>query len=214
MVWFLGGPLGENSFSADHALAGLDVDGAVGGNVKVGTGAEANHTETLACLDGFSRFFPADDATGDEASDLADEDGSAGGAEEPSLVLVTDVDLEMACIEEFASGVVGFFDGGSEGSAVDVDIEDGEEDADTAELAEAEARVLGLVDADYFAIGWADEGKGVGGGGAFGIAEEKQEADEEESSESGGDPPSKPDAETTKGGGDNEEGSCFTDGHG
>ena len=190
------------------------MDGAVGGNVKVGTGAEANHAKTFACLDGFSRFFPADDATGDEASDLADEDGSAGGAEEPSLVLVTDVDLEMACIEEFASGVVGFFDGGSEGSAVDVDIEDGEEDADTAELAEAEARVLGLVDADYFTIGWADEGKGVGGGGAFGIAEEKQEADEEEGSESGGDPPSEPDAEATKGGGDNEEGSCFTEGHG
>ena len=44
--------------------------------------------------------------------------------------------------------------------------------------------------------------------------EEKQEADDEESSESGGDPPSEPDAEATKGGGDNEEGSCFTDGHG
>ena len=54
MVWVLGGPLGEDSFSADHALAGLDVDGAVGGNVKVGTGAEANHTDAFACLDGFS----------------------------------------------------------------------------------------------------------------------------------------------------------------
>ena len=145
---------------------------------------------------------------------MADEDGSAGGAEEPSLVLVTDVDLEVACVEEFASGVVGFFDSGSEGCAVDVDIEDGEEDADAAELAEAEAGVLGLVDANYFTIGWADEGKGVGGGGTFGIAEEKQEADDEENTESGGDPPSEPDAEATKGGGDNEEGSCFTDGHG
>ena len=145
---------------------------------------------------------------------MADEDGSTGGAEEPSLVLVADIDLEVACIEEFASGVVGFFDGGSEGSAVDVDIEDGEEDADAAELAEAEAGVLGLVDANYFTIGWADEGKGVGGGGTFGIAEEKQEADDEENTESGGDPPSEPDAEATKGGGDNEEGSCFTEGHG
>ncbi len=145
---------------------------------------------------------------------MADEDGSAGGAEEPSLVLVTDIDLEVACVEEFASGVVGFFDGGGEGGAVDVDVEDGEEDADAAELAEAEARVFGLVDADYFTIGWADEGKGVGGGGTFGIAEEKQDADEEESSKSGGDPPSEPDAEATKGGGDNEEGSCFTEGHG
>ena len=144
---------------------------------------------------------------------MADEDRSAGGAKKPSLVLVTDIDFEMACVEEFASGVVGFFDSGGEGSAVDVDIEDGEEDADAAELTEAEAGVLGLVNADYFTIGWADEGKGVGGGGAFGIAEEKQEADEEEGSESGGDPPSEPDAEATKGGGDNEEGSCFTDGH-
>ncbi len=210
----LGGPLGEDSFSADHALAGFNVDRAGGRNVEVGTGAEANHAETFTCLDGFSRFLPADDAAGDEASDLADEDGSAGGAEEPSLVLVTDVDLEVACVEEFASGVVGFFYGGGEGCAVDVDIEDGEEDADAAELAEAEAGVLGLVDADYFTIGWADEGQGVGWGGAFGIAEEKQDANEEESSECGGDPPSEPDAEATKGGGDNEEGSCFTDGHG
>lgn len=145
---------------------------------------------------------------------MADEDGSAGGAKKPSLVLVTDIDFEMACVEEFASGVVGFFDGGGERGTVDVDIEDGEEDADAAKLAEAEAGVLGLVDANYFTIGWADEGKGVGRGGAFGIAEEKQEADKEESSESGGDPPSKPDAETTEGGGDNEEGSCFTEGHG
>ena len=144
---------------------------------------------------------------------MADEDGSAGGAEEPSLVLVSDIDLEVACVEEFASGVVGFFDSGGEGSAVDVDIEDGEEDADAAELAEAEAGVLGLVDADYFTIGWADEGKGVGGGDAFGIAKEKQNANEEESSESGGDPPREPDAEATKDGGDNEEGSCFTEGH-
>jgi len=120
----------------------------------------------------------------------------------------------MACVEEFAGGVVGFFDGGGEGSAVDVDIEDGEEDADATELTESEAGVLGLVDADYFTIGWADEGKGVGGGGTFGIAEKKQNANEEESSESGGDPPGEPDAEATKGGGDNEEGSCFTDGHG
>jgi len=214
VVWVLGGPLGEDSFSADHALAGLDVDGAGGGDVEVGAGAETNHAETLSCLDGFSRFFPADDATGNESSDLADEDGSAGGAEEPSLVLVTDIDLEVACVEEFASGIVGFFDGGSERSAVDVDIEDGEKDADTAELAEAEAGVFGLVDADYFTIGWADEGKGVGRWGAFGIAEEKQEANDEKNTESSGDPPSEPDAEATKGGGDNEEGSCFTDGHG
>ena len=144
---------------------------------------------------------------------MADEDGSSGGAEEPSLVLVTDIDLEMACVEEFSSGVVGFFDGGREGCAVDVDVEDGEENADAAELAEAEAGVLGLVDADYFTIGWADEGKGVGGWSAFGIAKKKQDADEEESSESGGDPPREPDAEATKGGGDNQEGSCFTDGH-
>ena len=144
---------------------------------------------------------------------MADEDGSSGGAEEPSLVLVTDIDLEMACVEEFSSGVVGFFDGGREGCAVDVDVEDGEENADAPELAEAEAGVLGLVDADYLTIGWADEGKGVGRWGAFGIAEKKQDADEEESSESGGDPPREPDAEATKGGGDNQEGSCFTDGH-
>ena len=51
MAWVLGGPLGEDSFSADHALAGFDVDRAGGGNVEVGTRAEANHAKTFACLD-------------------------------------------------------------------------------------------------------------------------------------------------------------------
>ena len=54
MVLVLGGPLGEDSFSADHALAGFYVDRAGGGNVEVGTGAEANHAEAFTCLDGFS----------------------------------------------------------------------------------------------------------------------------------------------------------------
>ena len=54
MVLVLGGPLGEDSFSADHALAGFDVDRTGGGNVEVSTGAEANHAETFACLDEFS----------------------------------------------------------------------------------------------------------------------------------------------------------------
>ena len=202
--------MGEDGFSADHALAGLDVDGAGGGDVEVGAGAEADHTDAFACLDGVPWFLPADDAARDEACDLADEDGAAGGTEEPRLVFVTDIDLEVAGVEKFASGVVGFLDGGGERSAVDVDIEDGEEDADAAKLAETEARILGFVDADDFAISGADEGKGVGGGGTLGIAEEKQDANEEESSESGGDPPGEPEGGAEECGGGDEEGSCFT----
>jgi len=202
--------LGEDSFSADHALAGLDVDGAGGGDVEVGAGAEANHTDAFACLDDIPLFLPADDAAGDEACDLANEDGSAGGAKEPSLVLVTDIDFEMAGVEEFAGGVVGFFDGGGEGSAVDVDIEDGEEDADAAKLSEAEARILGFVDADDFAIGGADEGKGIRWGGALGIAEKEKEADDEKSGEGGGNPPGEPEGGAEECGGGDEEGSCFT----
>ena len=130
------------------------------------------------------------------------------------MVFVTDIDLEVAGVEEFAGGVVGFFDSGGERSTVDVDIENGEEDADAAKLAEAEARILGFVDADDFAIGGADEGEGIRWGGTLGIAEKEKEADDEKDGKGGGDPPSEPDAEATKGGGDNEEGSCFTDGHG
>ena len=126
------------------------------------------------------------------------------------MVFVTDIDLEVAGVEEFAGGVVGFLDGGGERSTVDVDIENGEEDADAAKLAEAEARILGFVDADDFAISGADEGKGVGGGGTLGIAEEKQDANEEESSESGGDPPGEPEGGAEECGGGDEEGSCFT----
>ena len=202
--------MGEDSFSADHALAGLDVDGAGGGDVEVGAGAEANHTDAFPCLDGVPLFLPADDAAGDEACDLANEDGPAGGAQEPSLVFVTDIDLEVAGVEEFAGGVVGFLDGGGERSTVDVDIENGEEDADAAKLAEAEARILGFVDADDFAIGGADEGEGIRRGGALGIPEKEKEADDEKSGEGGGNPPGEPEGGAEECGGGDEEGSCFT----
>ena len=202
--------MGEDSFSADHALAGLDVDGAGGGDVEVGAGAEADHTDAFACLDGVPLFFPADDAAGDEAGDLANEDGTAGGAQEPSLVFVTDIDFVVAGIEEFAGGVVGFLDGGSERGTVDVDIEDGEEDADAAKLAEAEARILGFVDADDFTIGGADEGEGIGRGGTLGIAKKEKEAEDEKSGEGGGNPPGEPEGGAEECGGGDEEGSCFT----
>ena len=62
----------------------------------------------------------------------------------------------MACIEEFTRGVVDFFDGAGIGAAVDVDIQDGEEDSDTAKFSKPEARVFRFVYAYDFPIRWAD----------------------------------------------------------
>jgi hypothetical protein len=91
-----------------------------------------------------------------------------------------------------------------------VDIENGEEDADAAKLAEAEARILGFVDADDFAIGGADEGEGIRRGGALGIPEKEKETDDEKSGEGGGNPPGEPEGGAEECGGGDEEGSCFT----
>ena len=90
------------------------------------------------------------------------------------MVFVTDIDLEVAGVEEFAGGVVGFLDGGGERSTVDVDIENGEEDADAAKLAEAEARILSFVDADDFAIGRADEGERIRWGVRWGSRKKRR----------------------------------------
>jgi len=93
----------------DDPLADLDLGSARGGEVEVGSRAEADHSNALSGRDGIARLLPADDSSGDEARNLAYQKGTLGGTQKPGLVFVTNIDLEVAGIEEFARRVVGFF---------------------------------------------------------------------------------------------------------
>jgi len=93
----------------DDPLADLDLGSACGGKIKIGSGAEADHSNALSGRDGIARLLPADDSSGDEARNLADQKGTLGSTQKPGLVFVADIDFEVACIEEFARRVVGFF---------------------------------------------------------------------------------------------------------
>jgi hypothetical protein len=89
--------------AADDALADLDLRGAGGGKVEVGPRSEPDHADSLSGGDSISGFLPAHNPPGDEAGDLSNEDGAAGGSEKPGLVFVADIDLEVSGIEKLAS---------------------------------------------------------------------------------------------------------------
>jgi hypothetical protein len=74
-------------------LADLYLGSACGGEIKIGSGAEADHSNALSGRDGIARLLPADDSSGDEAGNLSYEDGPAGCAKEPGLIFVTDIDF-------------------------------------------------------------------------------------------------------------------------
>ena len=191
-------------------MAGLDLGGAGGWEVEIGAGTEADHAETFPGLDGVTGFLPADDPAGDQAGDLADQNGPAGGFEPPGLILIAEVNLQMAGVEKLPGGVVGFFKGAGIGAAVHMDIQHGEKDAHPPELSLTKAGIFGLVDTDDFAVRRADQSQGVGWGCALGIAEKEQQTDQKQTGKSGGNPPSQPKGGSQKGGRTDKEGSCFT----
>ena len=164
-------------------------------------------------LDGLPRLFPGHDPAGDEAGNLADQHRSAGRPEKPGLVLVAEIDFQVAGIEKLSGGVVGFLHDGVTGAAVDVDVEHGEEDSHAAEFAEAETGILSLVDADDLAVRRADEGKGIGGRVAVGIAKEKKQPGQEQGGHGRGDPPTEPETGAQEHSGTDQEGSCFGQSH-
>ena len=96
--------------SADNTLADLNLWGTGRGEVEVGSGAEANHSDSFPCGHTVALLFPANDSAGDEACNLSYEEGPAGSPEEPGLIFVTDIDFQVAGIEELSRGVVCFFD--------------------------------------------------------------------------------------------------------
>ncbi len=193
----------------DDPLADLDLGGAGGGEVEVGSGAEANHTDSFSRGDAIARFFPANNPAGDETRNLTNQDGALGGTQEPCLVFVTQIDLEVAGVEKFAGRVVGLFNRAGKGTAVDMDIEDGEENAHAAKLSETKTGVFRFIDTNDFAICWADQGERVSGGSAVRVSEKEKNANEKQTGQDAADHPPQPQADPQKDGGADKEGSCF-----
>jgi len=187
--------------TTDDPLADLDLGCAGAGKVEVGPGTEADHANALSGGDGIPGLFPAHDPPGDQSGYLAHEKGSLGGAQEPGLIFVAYIDLEVAGIEKLPRRVVGFFNRSGVGASVHVNIEDGEKNANAAKFPEAERGILRLVDADYFSVRRAEEGEGVGGRGAFGIPEKEEQADQEKGAQHSSGHPTHPKGDSQKSGG-------------
>jgi len=73
--------------------------------------------------------------------------------------------------EEFAGKIFYLGDGAGERRAIDVDVPDGEEDADACARA---ARVFFGRDDDDTAVGGGNDGIGIGRNGAVGVAKKRK----------------------------------------
>lgn len=125
------------------------------------------------------------------------------------MIFITNIDFQVAGIEELSRGVVCFFDRAREGATVDVDVQNREEDADATKLSQAEAGVLCLIHADHFPVRWADKGEGIVGGSAVRITKEEKKTNENKSAQQSSEEPAHPKGEAKKNCGTDKERSCF-----
>jgi len=84
----------------------------------------------------------------------------------------------MANVEKLARFINGAFHHADDGSAVDVDIEDGEEDGDADHGPEMKIGFLHFLNADDKAVGGRDDDGFIRGDDALGIAEEVENEEE------------------------------------
>src|SRR5215475_5471042 len=75
----LHGPSGQDAGAAVNSVPNFDGDLRVPWKPDVHTRAEADEADALAAVDGFSSFFPGDDAAGDKAGDLFELDVAPDG---------------------------------------------------------------------------------------------------------------------------------------
>src|SRR5262245_50602136 len=124
----------ENRRAAAHLVARLDAHFArlAGGDQHVGPRAELDHAEPLAFLHRVADLEPADDAAGNRTGDLLDADG-------PIRALFLHVDPELfvadgarwvAGVEKRSGEIANVGDSSSPRQAIDMHVEDRQEDAD------------------------------------------------------------------------------------
>src|SRR3984893_13520749 len=74
-------PIGDNAGAACDMIAYFDEQLGIAREPEVGARAEADEADAFAAGDAVAGFFPADDATGDQAGDLLEGDFAGVGGE-------------------------------------------------------------------------------------------------------------------------------------
>ena len=141
---------GDHRGPADDAFADLDGHLRIERQINLRAGAEADHAEAEALGHGIAEFRPRDDAPGDGARDLPDDEGGPA-LEGPCERLVELCTVGIAGIEKRAgisTGImVGVDDLASDRGAIHMHVEYVEKNADAAAL---RFQYLGFFDLDDF----------------------------------------------------------------
>src|ERR1035441_3248914 len=158
----------KNAGAGGRAHAGLNHDFPFGTEQHVDPRTKLDEADALTSGDPIAGLLAENDAPGDQAGDLLEDDRGAVALDGDDVLLIGLRALFAAGNVEASLLVTDVADGAGDGRAVDVDVEDIEEDAD------AEERGAFGLHGNHFAIGRRN-GYGTGGGGGGGGRGEKKE---------------------------------------
>src|SRR5262245_21887542 len=163
----LHGPVRKDAGAAVDGVADSYRDLGFARKPNVHARAETDKANAFASRYGFAGFLPRNDTAGDEAGDLFELDVAAGRGKREDVLFVLCRGFGIPGGHEFAGAIVYFCDGAGKWSAVDVNVPDREENADTSAGATG---VFFFGDDDDATVGGGDNGVRIGRGGAIGIA--------------------------------------------
>ena len=176
-------------------IADFDGDLCVLWKPDVHTGAEADEADAFAAEDGFTWLFPGDDATSDEARNLLELDVTAGSGKREDVLFVLGRGFGIPRGEKFAGKIFYLGDGAGERGAIDVDVPDGEEDADAGARA---ACIFFGRDHNDPAVGGGNDDVSVGRDGTVRVAKKRKAEQRKRDENSGGSPPMKSERDATE----------------
>src|SRR5207248_2247237 len=157
------------------AHASFELDGFIHRQQYIRPRSEFDHAIALALLHFLSDAQPANDASSDGTYDLLDAKRAAVCFFEvnPELFILNGA-VGLTGIEETAPEIANRGDFAGTRDAVNVDVENAQEDTDAERAAAGEIRLVHLFDMCYAAIGGADERLLLDGDVALRIAKEKE----------------------------------------
>ena len=164
--------MGENARTTFYAVTDLYGDAGRAVEKDVGAGSELDESNALAAIETISDFGVKYDATSQESSDLLEDHGLSVTLNGDDILLVLIGAILAAGVEEFSTLVSDVTDHPGNRSAIHVDIEHAEEDANAPQLLAAE-RHRGNV--GHFAVRRGDKCAFVGGNCSLGITEKPKE---------------------------------------
>ncbi len=145
-------------------------------DIDVGARAELDHAEALTGPNGLAWFQPAYDSPGDGSRDLLDADQARRTAFfqiNPQL-FVLDRTLWIARVQKAAGKVTQANHLAGPGNAVDVDVKDRQEDADTEGPPTGEVRFVHFAHMRHFTVCRTQEGVRRGRNVPVGITEKEE----------------------------------------